>query len=166
MTDNRNERERSGAKRTRASDDTKTNQRPAMSQWSPASALAMPKINGDYRLRWITEYVNGVHTPRNVQTALREGYERVPVSDFTETFICDEDIHGDGFARTGGLILMKIPNEFAEQREAYYRSRSADALSGANTLQGVAGSNAVYEDRGTRSLSGSEAGAALRNLNQ
>lgn len=160
----RNERERSGAKKTRASDNTAALERPAMDRWSPANTLEMPKIDGEYTLRWIAEYVNGIHTPRNVQTALREGYQRVAISEFTEDFIVDEDIHGDGYARTGGLILMKIPTEFAEQRKAYYRDRSADGLKGANVLQGVAGQNAVHEDRGTRTLSGAEAGAALRNL--
>jgi len=163
MTD-KQDRARSNTTKSREADSTAAMERPPMERWSPANTLEMPKIHGEYRLRWIAEYVNGVHTPRTVQSALREGYERVSVEEFVEPFIVDEDLNGDGFARTGGLILMKIPSKFAEQREAYYRSRSAQGLEGANVLQGIAGQNAVYEDRGTRTLSGAEAGAALRNL--
>jgi len=162
----RSERDRAAAGKSRAGDDTRTMERPSMSQWSPASALELPKMTGDYRLRWIAEYVNGVHTPRNVQAAIREGYQRVKISEIPEDFVVDEDLRGDGVARTGGLILMRIPEEFARQREAYYRRRSGEALMGANAIQGVAGNNAVYEDRGTKTLSGSDAGAALRNMSR
>ena len=162
----RGERERTAAGKSRAVDNTKTMERPSMSQWSPAAALELPEATGDYRFRWIAEYVNGVHTPRNVQAAIREKYERVKISEIPEDFIVDEDLRGDGIARTGGLILMRLPEEFALQRENYYSRRSREALAGANTIQGVAGNNAVYEDRGTKTLSGSDAGAALRNMSR
>ena len=168
MTDKveRDERERTAAGKSRAQDDTRTYERPKMDAWSPASALDMPESHGDYRFRWIAEYVNGVHTPRNVQSAIREGYERVRTSELPEDFIVDEDVKGDGYARTGGLILMRLPETFAKQRQDYYLSRSKDALAGANTLQGIAGKNAVYEDRGTRTLSGADAGAALKSMSR
>jgi hypothetical protein len=162
----RDERERTAATKSRAADDTRTLERPKMDAWSPASALEMPTGGGDYRFRWIAEYVNGVHTPRNVQTAIREGYERVRITELPDDFIVDEDVKGDGYARTGGLILMRLPETFALQRERYYSGRSKEALEGANVLQGIAGKNAVYEDRGTRTLSGADAGAALKSMSR
>lgn len=134
-----------------------------MDRWSPSSVLEVPPSTGEYRYRWIAEYVNGQSMSRNVSSALREGYERVRISELPDTFIVDEDL-GDGFARVGGLILMRLPEAFAKQRQEHYLKRSAEAVHGANALQGVAGKNAVHEDRGTRTLSGSEAGAALQRM--
>ena len=159
----RDDRSRTAAPKSRAKDDTKVMERPSMQQWAPSSVLEVPQSDGEYRFRWIAEYVNGQAMSRNVSSALREGYERVTTTELPEDFIVDED-KGDGFARVGGLILMKLPEAFAKQREAHYLKRSAEAVHGANALQGIAGANAVHEDRGTRTLSGSEAGAALSRM--
>lgn len=160
----RSDRERTAANKSRAHDETARQERPPLDHWAPSNTLQVPPNTGEYRYRWIAEYVNGQHMPRNVSSALREGYQRVMISELPEDFIVDEDERGDGFARTGGLILMRLPETFAKQREAYYLKRSGEALKGANLLQGVAGRNAVYEDRGTRTLSGADASAAIRNM--
>lgn len=159
----RSDRSRTSAAKSRAKDDTAAMERPSMERWAPSNVLEVPQSSGDYRFRWIAEYVNGQHMSRNVSSALREGYQRVTISDLPEDFVVDEDT-GDGYARVGGLILMRLPEEFAKQREAHYRNRSAESVRGANVLQGVAGANAVAEDRGTRTLSGAEAGAALKQM--
>jgi len=136
-----------------------------MDRWSPANVLETPPAVGEWRFRWVAEYVNGTHTPRNVQMALREGYERVTIDALPEDFLVDED-RGDGYARTGGLILMRLPEAFAQQRQQHYLKRSQNAVQGANELQGLAGRDAVSEDRGTRSLQGAEAGQALASMSQ
>lgn len=155
---------RSRAADARVHDGRHTDERPGMQTWSPATALETPPPKGGYVFRWIAEYVNGAHIPRNVQMALREGYERVGIAELPDDFIVDEDTKGDGYARTGGLILMRMPEDFARQRMAYYRRRSGEALQAANELQGVAGKNAVYEDRGSRTLTGADGAAALRTM--
>lgn len=165
MTANRSDADRTRSADSRAKDGTANRERPPMDRWSPANVLETPPATGEYRYRWIAEYVNGTHTPRNVQMALREGYERVKIDALPEDFLVDED-RGDGYARTGGLILMRLPEAFALQRQQHYLKRSNDAVNGANELQGVAGGNAVSEDRGTRSLSGAEAGQALASMSQ
>lgn len=159
----RSDRSRTSAAKSRAADSTAVRERPSMDHWSPSNVLEVPKSSGEYRFRWIAEYVNGQHMSRNVSSALREGYQRVNISELPEDFVVDEDT-GDGFARVGGLILMRLPEEFAKQREEYYSNRSAESVRGANVLQGVAGNAAVAEDRGTRTLSGAEAGAALKQM--
>lgn len=136
-----------------------------MDRWSPANVLETPSHTGEYRFRWIAEYVNGTHVPRNVQMALREGYERVRISELPEDFLVDED-RGDGYARTGGLILMRLPEAFARQRQEHYLKKSKAAVAGANELQGIAGRDAVEEDRGTRTLDGAAAGQALARMSQ
>jgi hypothetical protein len=166
MTDNRSDRERNSSAKGRAADDTKRMERPPLNAWSPANVLETPPNTGEFRYRWIAEHVNGLHTPRNVQMALREGYQRVNVTDLPEDFLVDEDAKGDGYARTGGLILMRLPETVARQRQAYYAEKSLSAVNGANELQGMARENAVAEDRGTRTLDGADGARALANMSQ
>ncbi len=165
MTQKRTDRDRTRSADTRATDSTAALERPSMDSWSPASVLETPPATGEYRFRWVAEYINGSHVPRNVQMALREGYERVRITELPEDFLVDED-KGDGCARTGGLILMRLPEAFALQRERHYLNRSQSAVNGANELQGLAGRDAVAEDRGTRTLEGAAAGQALQNMSQ
>lgn len=163
----RSEAARAGG-RSRAADETASMERPRMDQWAPPNALETPPDTADYVFRWVAEYVNGQPTPRNVQMRLREGYIRVNVSELPDDFLAavDEDTKGDGFARTGGLILMRLPRKFAEQRRAYYRKRSLEASFAADALQGVAGHDYVQEDRGSRSLEGADAGRILQQMSQ
>lgn len=165
MTQKRSDADRTSGGRSRAADDTKVMERPPMDAWSPANVLETPDDTGDYTHRWIAEFVNGESTSRNVQMALREGYERVRMSELPPDFLVDED-KGDGYARTGGLILMRLPKAFAKQRQEYYQKRSAQAALSADMLQGVAGNDAVSEDRGSRVLEGREAGAALATMSK
>lgn len=153
---------------SRSSDRTEAMERPAMDRWSPPNMLETPQEDGEYVFRWVREYVNGQPDARNVQMRLREGFVRVNIAELPESFLgaVEEDVKGDGFARTGGLILMRLPKKFAEQRRAYYRKRSMEAAFAADALQGVAGANAVQEDRGSRSLEGGEAGRMLQQLSQ
>lgn len=165
----RSETERSTtAQMSRSSDRTEAMERPAMDRWSPPHMLETPPSDGEYDYRWIREYVNGQPDARNVQMRLREGFVRVNIAELPESFLgaVEEDVKGDGFARTGGLILMRLPTKFADQRRAYYRKRSNEAAYAADALQGVAGANAVQEDRGSRSLEGGEAGRMLQQLSQ
>jgi hypothetical protein len=98
----------------------------------------------------------------------REGWQRVNISEVPETFLMavDENTKNDQFCRTGGLILMRLPRKFAEQRQNYYKSRRQERAFAADVLQGVAGADAVQEDRGSRNLDGAEAGRALRDMSR
>jgi hypothetical protein len=158
--------DRSGALRARETDDTSYWERANMQNWAPSSQLELPPNDAQYVYRWISEYVNGSMMTTRLTKAKREGWQFVQIDDLPEGFIVDEDTKGDGLARVGGLIMARLPRRFAEQRKAHYARRSAEALDGANQLQGVAGKNAVKEDRGTRSLDGPAAGNALRTMAQ
>ena len=165
MTQKRSDADRTAGGRSRASDDTKQMERPPLDVWSPANVLETPPDTADYTYRWIAEEVNGTSNSRRVQMALREGYQRVLISELGQDYVVDED-RGDGYARTGGLILMRLPRKFAEQRRDYYQRRSAQAAMAADVLQGIAGQDAVSEDRGSRALEGREAGAALATMSR
>lgn len=159
------ERENMQSSRSRATDDTRRMERPSMNQYAPPSVLEVPH-DPEYHYRWVAEWVNGTNTPRNVQQRLREGYERVRIDELHEDFLVDEDLQGDGYARTSGLILMRIHISLKTARDQYYLRKSRERLEAADDLQGVAGRNAVREDRGTRSLTGTDAMQALTTMSQ
>lgn len=152
------------ATRTRAADDSTRNEREPVRQWTPANHMETPK-DGVFEYRWVAELVNGSETPTNVHRKMREGYQRVMIDDLPEDFLLYNADTGDGYTRYGGLILMRLPLELYAQRNAYFRTRSTERLEAANELQGVAGRDAVKEDRGTRSLTGADAGRALQRMN-
>lgn len=156
----RTEEDRTSVGKDRASEERVTMERPSIDRWSPATALETPPPTGGFSYRWIAESVNGEMTPRNVQMAIREGYIRVTINELMENhpdFVAcvEEDVRGDGMARTGGLILMRMPEEFAKQRRAHYRNQSREASRAANTLQGIASADQVVEDR-SRQLVGAQ----------
>jgi len=157
------EREHTQLNRTRSADDTHRMERMSLDFYKPPNQLEVPS-DGQNHYRWAAEYVNGSHTPNQVNDRLREGYVRVTKESLPEDFLVDEDDRGDGFARMSGLILMRIPVERKMARDAYYQKRSQQRLLSADELQGVAGSSAVREDRGSRSLTGAEAGRALKQM--
>lgn len=157
------EREHEQAVRSRALDDSSRQERLSLDFYAPPNQLEVPE-DGEYHYRWVAEWVNGNQTPRSVQERLREGYERVMAESLPEGFLVDEDSFGDGYARTTGLILMRVPHQKKRARDNYYRKISRQRLSAANDLQGIAGRDAVSEDRGTRSLTGAEAGQALQRM--
>ena len=137
-----------------------------MDHWAPPSQMETPPNDENFVYRWIAEFVNGQRMNNRLSAARKQGYEFVRIDELPEGVYVDEDEKGDGLARTGGLILARMPRHFAEQRKAYYARRSSEMLRGANQLQGIAGGDAFEEDRGTRSLDGRAAGEALRNLAQ
>ncbi len=154
------EKDRTSADKDRAAQSTSQMERPSIDQWSPASALMTPPPTGGFRYRWVAEYVNGAPMTNNVQQRVRQGYTRVTITELMENhpdFIPDEDLKGDGFARNGGLILMKLPEEFARQREEYYLKRSREGYQAANTLQGINERDKVVNDTSRRLVGAKEA---------
>lgn len=130
----------------RANDARVFEDRPRMDRWTPPQAMGVPQ-DPDFEYRWTREYVRGEMDPRNVTKALSEGFVVVRIEDLPPGFLVDPDLHGDGYARHGGLLLMRMPRAFADQRNAYYRQRRDAAMQGANELQGVAAS-----ESGSRAL--------------
>ena len=162
----RSEQSRTSGAKSRGADETARLERPDLDHWAPPNRMEIPSNDEHWVYRWIAEYVNGQHMPNRMNRARREGYAFVRIDELPEGFFVDEDIKGDGLARSGGLVLARLPRRFAEQRKQYYARRSAEALRGANELQGVAGRDAFEENRGTRSLDGRAAGEALRSMSR
>ena len=97
--------------------------------WSPPSRLEAPKAPEGYRQRWIRTNIRGEEDQMNVHAKLREGWEPVradeyPDSDFSTI---TEGKHA-GVIGQGGLILARIPEETALERNDYYRGRTRNQM--------------------------------------
>lgn len=97
--------------------------------WSPPSRLDAPPAPPGYRHRWIRKEANGHDDRSNVSAKLREGYELVRADEYPEfqSTSVDDGRHA-GVIGVGSLLLARIPEETAEERRAYYSSRTSDQL--------------------------------------
>ena len=114
MSENRNSRE---------ADTRETAARPK--SWAPPSIL--PEINHEagYAYRYVRVSTMGTPDVNNVSSKFREGWEPVKASDHPEAFtMADPNSRFKDGIETGGLLLCKMPEEFANQRTAYYRDKT------------------------------------------
>lgn len=114
---------------SRATREKETRRKP----WTAPSRLDTPPPPEGYGYRWIRAEVNGFVDKQNVYSSIREGYELVRMEELPEDYqgllpTIDEGKHM-GVVSTGGLMLAKIPNETAEERNAYFRQKARDQLS-------------------------------------
>ena len=100
--------------------------------WKPPSRLDTPPPPEGYGYRWIRAEVNGFSDKQNVYSSMREGYELVRLEELPEEYRAMlptvEDGKHAGVVSVGGLLLAKIPNETAEERNAYFRQRARDQM--------------------------------------
>jgi hypothetical protein len=95
--------------------------RPA--SWRPPSLLPDPKPEPGYSFRYIRTSMMNSADNTNVSRQLREGYVPVRAEDQPELMLAaDPNSRFSGNVEIGGLLLCKIPEEVAQQREAYYRN--------------------------------------------
>lgn len=91
-------------------------------EWAPASLL--PEVNKEpgWAYRWIRTSMVGQADATNVSSKMREGWEPVKASDHPELHLYTEQTgRFPDAVEVGGLMLCKTPEEFVEQRNAYYR---------------------------------------------
>ena len=97
--------------------------------WAPPSKLDAPPAPPGFRHRWIRKEANGFDDRSNVAAKIREGYELVRADEFPEFQSTSvEDGRHSGVIGVGSLLLARIPDETAEERRAYYSSRTHDQL--------------------------------------
>tara|TARA_R100001377_G_scaffold76214_1_gene53040 strand:- start:181 stop:639 length:459 start_codon:yes stop_codon:yes gene_type:complete len=97
--------------------------------WAPPSRLAAPEAPPGYVHRWIRVSMRGEEDKMNVNTKLREGWEPVRKDEYPdyEAPTIDEGRY-EGVIGQGGLMLCRIPVETAQERSAYYGSRSREQM--------------------------------------
>ena len=93
--------------------------------WAPAALL--PEINKEpgWAYRWIRTSMVGQADATNVSAKMREGWEPVKLSEHPELrlFAVDGARFQDA-VEVGGLMLCKAPEEFVNQRKAYYNNQT------------------------------------------
>jgi len=93
--------------------------------WTPPSSLDAPPAPQGYRHRWIRVEVLGFDDTKNVSGKLREGWELVRADQYPEQdFPSMTTGKYSGVIGVGGLVLARIPEEIAQQREAYYQDQT------------------------------------------
>jgi hypothetical protein len=97
--------------------------------WVRPSRLDTPDAPPGYKHKWIRAEVNGQEDRANVAGRLREGYELVRAEEHPEFVVpsVDDGRHA-GVISVGGLLLAKIPEEVAEERNSYYQGVTRDQL--------------------------------------
>ena len=93
--------------------------------WTPPSSLDAPPAPEGYRHRWIRVEVLGFDDTKNVSGKLREGWELVRADEYPEQdFPSLTTGKYSGVIGVGGLVLARIHEEIAQQREAYYQDQT------------------------------------------
>jgi hypothetical protein len=94
---------------------------------SPSSLDAPPAPDG-FRYRWIRAESVGFLDVKNIQGRIRQGYELVRAEEIENAsdYPVVEDGKYKGVVGVGGLLLAKVPEEIAQQRQNYMRSKAED----------------------------------------
>ena len=117
--------ENSKIKTTRASQTRAKEEKPKV--WTPPSALDAPPAPDGYRHRWIRAESMGSDDSKNITGKLRSGWEFVRADEYpSDDYPSIDSGKYAGVIGVGGLVLARIPEELAKQREAYFNQRTAD----------------------------------------
>ena len=113
-------------KTSRASQTRSNTERPKV--WAPPSSLDAPPAPDGFRYRWIRAESVGFQDTKNVTGRIREGYELVRAEEVQNAsdYPVVEDGKYKGVIGVGGLLLAKVPEEIAKQRQDYMASRHKD----------------------------------------
>ena len=113
-------------KTSRASQTRSKTERPKV--WTPPSSLDAPKAPAGFRHRWIRVETMGFDDTKNVQGKIRSGWELVRADEYSgsEYPVVPEGKY-KGMIGVGGLVLARIPEEIAQQRDEYFRSMTREA---------------------------------------
>ena len=95
--------------------------------WTPPSSLDAPPAPDGYRHRWIRAESRGQDDSKNMSGKIRSGWDLVRADEYPgEDYPNVKDGKYAGVIGVGGLVLARIPEELAKQREAYYNQMNAD----------------------------------------
>ena len=94
-------------------------------QWAPAELLPEPDKEPGMSYHWVRTSTLGAADPRNVSRMLREGWEPVRVEEQPKfQLLVDPNSRYKDNIEISGLLLCKSPNEFVEQRRAYFNRQT------------------------------------------
>ena len=106
-------------KTSRASQTREKTSRPKV--WTPPSSLDAPPAPTGFRHRWIRAESLGFQDTKNIAGRIRSGYELVRADEYPDAdYPIVEDGKYKGVIGVGGLVLARVPEEIAQQRQDYY----------------------------------------------
>lgn len=90
-------------------------------KWKPPQLLPDPNPEPGFAFRWIRISTLNAPDASNISTKFREGWEPVKASEHPEVVVLGgSQTRFPDSIEIGGLLLCKIPVEFAEDRDSYY----------------------------------------------
>ena len=98
--------------------------------WSPPNMLPDPLPKDGYTFKWVRISTQGQDDPMNYSKKLREGWEPVPLAEAPEMehLVLDPNPRFKGNVEVGGLLLCRMPDNVAAQRNEYYQHQSEEAM--------------------------------------
>jgi len=94
-------------------------------QWQQAELLPEPDKVPGYAYRWIRVSNLNTADPRNLSSKLREGWEPVALEEQPKfKLLADPGSRYKDNIEVGGLLLCKCPEEFMDQRNAFYAKQT------------------------------------------
>ena len=112
-------------KTSRASQTRVKEERPKV--WTPPSSLDAPPAPDGYRHRWIRAESMGFDDTKNMSGKMRSGWDLVRSDEYPDSnYPSVNDGKYAGVIGVGGLVLARIPEELAKQREAYFNQMTQD----------------------------------------
>jgi hypothetical protein len=97
--------------------------------WAPPSHLEAPEPPVGFCHRWIRVAMRGEEDKMNVHSKMQEGWEPVRLDEYPgyNAPVIDSGKY-QGVIGQGGLMLCRIPEETAQERNAYYTGRTREAM--------------------------------------
>jgi len=96
--------------------------------WTPPAKLDVGQEPPEgMHYRWVRHELLNNSDDANVNSRIRQGYEVVKPVDLGADYVAPDILDTGkykGTVRSGDLILMKVPVEIVEQRNAYYEEQS------------------------------------------
>ena len=111
--------------RKSATRETETRRKP----WAPPSHLSAPDAPEGFVHRWIRVSMRGEEDKMNVNSKLREGWEPVRKDEYPDYEAPTIDAgRYEGVIGQGGLMLCRMPEQTAYERNEYYGGRTREQM--------------------------------------
>ena len=112
-------------KRDHETRETKTRTR----SWQRPEVLPSPEPEDGYAFRWVRMSMLGQVDATNVSSKLREGWEPVRAADYPQFTVLnvEQEKFADNIVQ-GGLMLCKVPQEVADERNDYYEQQAKNQI--------------------------------------
>ena len=97
--------------------------------WAPPSHLSAPTPPEGFVHRWVRVSMRGEEDKMNVNSKLREGWEPVRKDEYPnyEAPTIDDGRYA-GVIGQGGLMLCRMPEQTARERNEYYGGRTREQM--------------------------------------